>query len=266
MFSVFNQTFSYWRRDRVSILAAALAYHMLFAIAPIILVILTIVGVFYSQDSVQDSVLTQLEAYFNPVVATSIASILENLYESRDAGFKGLISVVLVLLAASGLITFLSKALNQIWYVEVLPASIFNRVWIRIRNMVLLILLGLFWFTSILIGRLVPILENFTDINSLYEFYNEFFGIVVATVIYTLLVKVLVEKPTPTFPVFVGSFFTAVIMYLGGLVLNIYLSNFPPTTAFGTAGSIVLFLLWMYYSAFIYFFGMELTKTLSLEE
>ncbi len=263
---LFTQAFGYWKKDRASILAPALAYHLVFALAPILLVLLSIFSYFYSTTNLRNLISESLKNNFDDSVAEFLFNILDNLGDTEAQGLANFFGLLFVIFTATSLINFLNKALNQIWYIEARDINIFEWIWQQLRNLVLIFLFGSVWIFSLIISRILPVLEELYEINDWIWLINEFMGVLVGAFIFFLLIIVLVETDTPFIKTFIGAFFTSVIIYFGRLVIDFYINLADPTSIFGAAGTLVLIFIWLYYSSHLYFFGMEFTKAMTISK
>ena len=263
MLSKLKQTLQNYKKDRTDILAAALSYHLVFAIVPILLIILQLLSYFYSSSNLDKILASQLEANFNQEIAEFILTLVNNFIEQENPNLTNLISLILVLFSAAGLVGFLKKALNQIWHVEVKKKSWKVLVWYQIRNIILIVGLGSLLVISTIVSRTIPVLNQFYNVENWLWVINEILGILTATLIVFFLIQVLVEKETFIWQTLKGSLLTSFLMYFGRLIIDYYFSFFDPSSAFGATGSLVLFLIWIYYSAHIFFFGIQFVRVLN---
>ena len=203
---------------------------------------------------------------FNPEIKDFILSILDNFITQENPGLTNIIGSILILFSAAGLVGFLKKALNQVWQIKVKKYPLKIVIWHQVRNMLLILGLGGLLVVSSLISRIIPIINQFYDVSSWLWLLNEILGIFTATLIIFSLVKVLVEKKIEFIPTLKGSVITAILMYLGRILIDYYFNFFNPSSAFGAAGALVLFLIWIYYSAHLFFFGIQIIKVLNSEK
>lgn len=266
-FELIKETFTEWSQDRVPLLAAALAYYTAFALAPLIIIVVAIMGIVFNEREVQTQVIEQIEAMVGPGAAGALESLVENMADSDQGLLPSLLGFGALLIGALGIFNNLQTTLNIIWDVDhvkrdggvrrFVKDKLLSFGMILIIGLLLLISLVLSTVLSFMHGYLLDTLAGFT---LLLRLINELVAFVVTTLLFMAIYKVLPHAEVQWRDVWIGATVTALLFTLGRIGLSMYLSNSAPASAYGAAGSFVLILLWVYYSAQIILFGAEFTQ------
>lgn len=264
-----TQTFKEWSEDKASRLAAALSYYTVFSLPPLLLLAITIVGWFVgsrgeSEQEIQQQI-SQLTS--SPAVSDAISQIVNN--ASQDQGgtlIASIVSIVTLLLGASGVFIQLQDAMNTIWGVEPDPdQGIMGAVKKRVTGFSavfavgFLLLVGLFISTALsALGGIVTDLLPGSELVA--QIVNFIIQLLIIAGLFALLFKYIPDVEIQWSDVLIGAFVTSLLFNLGRLGLSLYLSNNSTASAYGAAGSLILLLLWVYYSAQIFFLGAEFTQ------
>jgi membrane protein len=269
-------TYQGWKEDKASRLSAALAYYTIFSLAPMLLIIIAVTGFFFGQtEVVQSQVMNQIEG----LVGAEGREFVSNLLTSASNPAKGIVAtivgIITLLFGALGVFNELHNALNTIWevkeeetkgFIESIKKVIFSRLlsFSMILGIGFLLLVSLVISAGLsavqeTIGNAIPVSEI------LLQILNLVISIGVITVLFALIFKFLPDAEIAWRDVWLGAFVTAVLFSLGKFLIGIYLGNSSVTSSFGAAGSLVLLLLWIYYSAQILLFGAEFTQVYANE-
>jgi len=259
-----------WKEDKASRLSAALAYYTIFSLAPMLLIIIAVTGLFWSQDVVRSQVLNQIEGLVGAEGRAFISDLLTSASNPAKDVLATIVGIITLLFGALGVFNELHNALNTIWevkeeettgFVESLKKVIFGRLlsFTMILGIGFLLLVSLVISAALsavqeTIGNAIPISEI------LLQILNLIISIGVITVLFALIFKFLPDAEIAWRDVWLGAFVTALLFSLGKFLIGIYLGNSSVGTSFGAAGSLVVLLLWIYYSAQILLFGAEFTQ------
>lgn len=274
----FVDTYKKWMDDRAIRMAAALAYYGLFSLAPILAFMTGFVGAlmdrFLGEIVGEVNVQGALPGLFSPEIAELIQQMVEDTNATSSFNeslpIVSVIGIGIVLWGATSIFKYLHEALNTIWGLKPIVEGGF---WVTVRryavSFAIVFVLGLAFVLYILlitafsillpiIGHLVPeALEDFNDFR-VFQIAQFFILFVVMTLLFSAFYKILPDVDIKWRDVFVGAAFTAIMFGLGMFILSIYFT-FYSSTLLGIAGSLVVLLLWFYYSAQIFLFGAEFT-------
>jgi membrane protein len=260
-------TFEEWNADNAARLAAALAYYTIFSVAPLIVIVVAIVGLFYGREAAQGQLTQELERYVtNPDAVDLIQTVIENARVPETSALATLIGFGLLLWGAAGVFGELRNALNNIW--DVPPRKTFG-----IRHFLLDRLLPLLMVVisgALLLASLVAsaALAAATDLLDVYlpgtaassNAINFWFLFFITFLVFALLYKYVPDVPIYWEDVWPGALATALLFSLGRLLIGWYLARSGVTSAYGAAGSLALILLYTYYSAQVFYLGAEFTQ------
>jgi len=272
-FKVIKQTFINFIDDNVFKLSASLAYFTVFSIGPILLIMISLAGVFMDKKNVQDKLYTQLNGLMGPDSSKQIMEIIQNIQASDQGTIGTIIGVVLLIIGATGVFTEMQDSINYIWSVKAKPKKgwlklIFN----RLLSFSLVIGMGFVLLVSLIISALLDIISDkllyYLKDYTVYLFYavNITIVLLVVSVLFAVIFKVLPDAHINWKDAFIGAGFTSVLFLLGKFGISFYLGSSDVGKTYGAAASIVILLLWVYYSALILYFGAEFTKTYAMEK
>ncbi len=263
---VLKDTFKDFGEDKVPRLAAALAYYTIFSIGPLLLIAIAIAGQVFDEKEVRNQILSTIGNLVGEGGKETIGSALENADKGGADIIAGTIGIATLLLGASGVFGQLKDALNTIW--EVKPKEgqgVLGIVRERFLSFTMVLGTGFLLLVSLVVSAGIAALGTFLksvlpggDIVS--QIVNLIITIGIITLMFAVLFKFLPDVQVAWKDVMVGSFITSVLFTVGQFALGIYLGSGSVGTAFGGAGSIVIVLVWIYYSALIFFIGAELTQ------
>jgi membrane protein len=264
--NVFKSALTDFMEDKALRLAAALAYYSIFSLAPLLIIMIAIAGfAFHNEAAAKQQVQRQL----TELVGEKSAQTIESMTAARNIGSTPLamtLGILALLFGAGGVFGQLQDALNTIWEVKAKSGGGVLRL-LRDRFLSLTMVLGLGFLLLISmaittgvqaltegVGQLFPIPDGVTVVISLVA---SFF---VVALLFALIFKVLPDVKVPWKTAFIGGVGTAVLFTIGKWALGLYLGRESTASAYGAAGSLVIVLLWIYYSSVILFFGAEFTQ------
>ncbi len=265
--SVFRQTIAEWQRDKVSRLAAALAYYTTFSLAPILVIVIAVASFLFEQSTVQTRVIEQLQGLLGQNGADLVQEMLVSAQANEGDGFWAtVISVGLLILGASGLFIQLQDALNTVWNLEIKPdAGLWRLIRDRLLSFGMILVIGFLLLVSLLLSAALAAISGlFGDTlfgwDLGWRILNAAVSFGIITLLFGLIYKILPDATVSWRDVRVGAAMTALLFTLGKSLIGIYLGNSSVASAYGAAGSFVVLLLWIYYSAQILLFGAEFTQ------
>ncbi len=256
-----------WVDDNASRLSAALAYYSIFSIAPLLVIAISIAGQVMGEDAVSGQLYDELRRYMGPAAADTVQSMIKSAYRPGDSAWAALLGFGTLLLGASGVFGQLKDALNTIWDVKTKSGkgiSGFVRGKLLSFGMVLgigfLLLVSLLASTAIaaVTHRLETLLLPLPNIpwGSLAFVVSW----VMVTTLFALIFKILPDTRVPWRSAWTGAAISGLLFEIGKTGLGWYLARESTASPYGAAGSIVLLLMWVYYTSCILFFGAEVTR------
>lgn len=266
IFTLLKETFQEWQRDKASLLAAALAYYTVFSITPLLVIAIAIAGAVFGQDTAKGEILAQVNSLVGEKGAQAIEMTLDNVNQPQLKSTASIISVVILLIGASGVFAQLQDALNTVWNVKAKPEG---GIWIFIRKRLLsfgmVLVIGFLLLVSLIVSAVlagiskleISVLPGFTPLWQLLNF-GVSFGFI--SLLFALIYKYLPDAKIRWKDVWVGAIITALLFSLGKYAIGLYLGRGSFGSAYGAAGSLIVFLAWVFYSAQILLFGAEFTQ------
>lgn len=257
-------TFKEWSEDKAGRLAAALAYYTVFSLPPLLLIVLAILGRFF--ENAEARVTAQITGFIGSTGGEAIAAILENADDPADSVIASLIGFAVLLFGASGVFGQLQEAMNTIWDVPPQPnGGILEVVKDRFFSFTMVFGVGFLLLVSLVVSAALSSLNEFVNnilpgLLLLAQIINIVVSIGVITVLFALIFKVVPDVEVDWRDVWIGALVTAVLFTAGKWGISFYLSKSAPASSYGAAGSLIVILLWIYYSAQILFLGAEFTQ------
>lgn len=259
-------TVEQWLEEGPFQLAAALAYYTLFSLAPLLIILTGIVGMFAGESKAESYIFSAVAGLVGGQSARAVQEMMEN--ANRDGGglFATLVGIALVLFGAGGVVGQLQSSLNTIWGVKTkTQRGLWPIIRARFLSYAMLLGIGFLLLVSLVVttvlsavsayfGSLLPGIAFFWPILDLVIS----FGFV--TALFALIYKVLPDVRIAWKDVWVGAALTAFFFSVGKVLIGYYLGKRAVAASYGAAGSLVTVLLWVYYSALIFFFGAEVTR------
>ncbi|WP_319423249.1 YihY/virulence factor BrkB family protein [Pleurocapsa sp. FMAR1] len=269
VFQLFKEAFVEWQEDKVTLLAAALAYYTVFSITPLLVIAIAIAGAVFGQDAARGEIIEQINSLVGKQGAQIIETGLANADQPKISSIASIISVIVLLVGASGVFAQLQEALNTVWDVKAKPRKGKGSIWEFIRKRLLsfgmVLAIGFLLLVSLItsamlsgIGKLpIDLLPGFTFFWQLLNF-GVSFGFI--SLLFALIYKYLPDVKIRWKDVWVGATITAFLFTIGKYLIGLYLGQGSLGSAYGAAGSLIVFLAWVFYSAQILLFGAEFTQ------
>jgi membrane protein len=255
-----------WSDDKAPRLGAALSYYTIFAMPPLFMIAIFMASLVFNPDSVRTQMFTEVGGLIGKRSAEAIQSAMAAQYEANKGLVASAIAIVTLLVTTTGLFIELQDALNTIWGVEAKPGQGFwGFVRIRLLSFAMVVGIGFLLLVSLLVSTALAAFSKY--INGLMPGFgilsvvtSDLVSFAVITVLFAMIYKVLPDVKIAWRDVWIGAAVTSLLFTAGKFLLGWYLGRSTTISAYGAAGSVVLILLWVYYSAQILFFGAEVTK------
>jgi membrane protein len=265
-FEIVKHTFADWSDDRAPRLGAALAYYTIFSIAPLLLIVVAVAGLAFGREAAQNQIMEQLSGLIGQNGAEMLQTMLKAADKPHAGAMATVIGVVTLLFGATGVFIQLQDALNTIWEVKPKPGQgIMGFIRHRILSLAMVFGIGFLLLVSLVVsaglaaagkwlGGTLPGGEE------LWQVLNFLISFAVIALMFTLMFKYLPDVKVSWKDVWLGGAVTALLFTLGKYALGMYLGRSSVSSAYGAAGSLIVVLLWVYYSAQILFLGAEFTQ------
>ncbi len=243
-------------------LSAALSYYTVFSIAPLLIVIISLAGLFFGKLAVEGRVYRQISGLVGSETALQIQTIIQNTQESSHGKLGGVIGTIILIIGASGVFSEIQSSINYLWSIPAPKKRAFLvAVFRKLISFSLLIAVAFLLLVSLLANALVDILSDrlrslFSDsLLNLFYFVNIALILMVISSMFMLIFKILPNAAISWKNAFVGAFVTSILFLIGKFIIGFYLGHSKIGATYGTTASIVILMLWIYYSSIILYFG-----------
>jgi membrane protein len=256
---------SCWMTHQASRTGAALAFYTVFSLAPVLTLSIAIAGFFFGESAARGEIVDQIGGLVGPQGAELVQSVLRNASRPGAGFVPTVVSIITLILGANTALAELKAGLDQIWDV---PADRRAGFWYMIRTRLLsvglILALGFLMLVSLVISAALTALERFSQgelfINTVLDWINILFAFALVAALFATIYKVLPSVKIAWRDVIIGSVVTAVLFTAGKFAIGVYIGNSGLASTYGAAGSVVLLLLWVYYSAQIVLYGAAFTR------
>lgn len=266
-----KQTFSEFSEDNCMSMAAALAYYTVFSLPPLLLLIITLAGFFFSPEQVQQTIQEQAGSLIGSEGAQQVQTMVANASASVEEGgtFALVLSIGGLLFGATGAFAQLQQALNRAWEIGPDPdeSGIMSFLLKRLLSLGMILVIAFFLLVSLVLNAAISALsDQITDFlpggigEPVLFAVNAGLSLLIISLLFATIYKVLPDAKITWRDVGIGAFATALLFVAGQFLIGLYLGQSNPGEAFGAAGSLALILVWIYYSAVILFLGAEFTQ------
>lgn len=266
-FKIAKSTFTGFMNDKGLKLSASLAYYTVFALAPLLMLLISLAGIFLGKDAIQGKIFGELHGLIGSQAALQVQDMIKAIELSGKSTMAFVIGLVTLLIGATSIFGEIQDSINIIWKVKAKP----KRGWVkmlkdRLLSSSLIVSLGFLLVVSLVVNgallalttRLTRILPEVTVL--VVDIINLIISFIVITVLFGTIFKVLPDVKIKWKDVKVGAFFTACLFMLGRYLIGLYISTTGTGSTFGAAGSLIVILVWVYYTAAILYMGAEFTQ------
>jgi membrane protein len=251
-------------------LSAALSYYTVFSIAPLLIVIISLAGIFFGQLAVEGRVYHQISGLVGSDAALQIQNIIKNTQESNHGKLGGLIGTIILIIGASGVFSEIQSSINYLWSIPAPKKKAFLiAVFRKLISFSLLIAVAFLLMVSLTANAVLEILsdrlKSFFGESSLNLFLvvNQALILLVISSMFMLVFKILPNSSISWKNAFAGALVTSMLFLLGKFIIGFYLGHSRIGATYGTTASIVILMLWIYYSSIILYFGACYTAALA---
>lgn len=253
-------------------LAASLSYYTIFAVAPLLIIVISLVGTIFGRDAVQGRVYEEIRLLVGSDAALQIQSIIANVQQSHHSAVGTIIGAVALFLGATGVFTEIQGSINFIWSVRAKPKKSWLKYIInRGLSFVLVLVLGLLLVVSLIASTLLGVLGDRLAAHfphyTVYLLNTINLAVLLGSItgLFMVIYKVLPDAVISWRDALVGAVVTSVLFLAGRYLIGVYLGRANLGVTYGTAASIIIILSWVYYTSIILYFGAEFTKAFALE-
>jgi len=264
---ILKDTFNSFLEDRALKLSASLSYYTVFSLAPLLLLMISLAGVFFGREAIQGQIFVEINGLIGNEAASQIQEIIRNMELSGKTSIALIIGGITLIIGATSVFGEIQDSINIIWRVKAKP----KRGWIkilkdRLLSSSLIVGLGFLLIVSLIVNGLLVALSEwlrhyFPDITIIiFQIGNILISFLVIMTLFGVIFKVLPDAKIAWKDVKAGAFFTACLFLLGRFLIGFYIDATSTGSAYGAAGSLIVILVWVYYTAAILYFGAEFTR------
>src|SRR5215203_281121 len=271
VFSLLKNTTIAFSNDNAFKLSASLSYYTIFALGPVLIIIISLSAIVYGKEVVEGRLHDQLSHLLGSDAALQIQNILSNAQQTHATTLGAVIGFIVLFIGATGVFTEIQGSINFIWSVRAKPKKSWLKYLLnRLISFSLVVGLGFVLLVSLIVNALLTLLSETLTRKfphfpvGLFNLANSVVILTVITCLFAVIYKVLPDAIIAWKDAWIGSIFTAALYLLGKFLIGFYLGKSNLGISYGTAASVVIILAWVYYSSLILYFGAEFTKVYAL--
>lgn len=258
--------------DNAFKLSASLSYYTIFAMGPLLLIVISFAGIFFGKEAVQGKIYGEIKGVIGSEAAIQVQTIIQNISKTDQGTLGAIVGIIFLVIGATGVFTEIQDSINYIWSVKAKP----KKGWLkflknRLVSFSLVVSMGFILLVSLIINAFLEILSDtllrFFKDYTIYLFYaiNLLIIFVIIAGLFAVIFKILPDAKIKWKAAIIGAGFTASLFLLGKFLIGYYLGKSNMDITYGAAASIILILSWVYYSSLILYFGAEFTKMYAIE-
>lgn len=267
LLSLARQAFAAFKHDYAASMGAAIAYYTVFSLAPLLVIVIAVAGAVFGREAVTGMIVAQVGGLIGNEGAAFVQSLIRNASDPERGLVAGTVSVAVLVIGATTVFAELQRALDRIWRVpaSAKPSGIWALLRARLLSFGLILGLAFLLMVSLVVSTAVAALGEWTQgmlpgWATLLHVINTLVSLVIATLLFSMIFKLMPSTDIAWRDVWIGSVVTAVLFEVGKLLIGLYLGKSAMTESFAAAGSLVVLLAWVYYAAQIFLLGAEFTK------
>ena len=266
-----KETVTRWTEDKASALAAALAYYSLFSLAPLVLIAVAVAGLVFGQQAAEGQLYSQLAGLMGDATAKALQGMVANMHQQEGGGIVAtIVGIATLLFGASGVFAQLQDSMNTIWKARSPTTNgIVDFLRVRMLSFSMVLGIGFLLLVSLILSAVLAAVGEYLGLflpggAAVGHALNATVSLVVVTALFAMIYKLLPDTPVAWSDVWVGSLLTSFLFTVGKFAIGFYLGKASVASSYGAAGSVVILLLWVYYSSLILYLGAEFTHVYSM--
>src|SRR5579884_37583 len=262
-------TWDNWNAHHDQMLGAALAYYTILSLAPLLVLTIAVIGLFFNRAAAQGQITAQLQGLIGPAGAKTIETVITSASKPATGTIASIIGFLVLLYGASSVFNALRDSLNMIWDAKPAVTGWKETMREEFLSFGLVLGIGFLLLVSLVLSAGIAAIGTFIGgILPIPEFVlhlgNTLLTFAVVTVLFAAIYRILPATEIPWSDVWIGAAVTSLLYSIGKLLIGLYLGKASVGSAYGAAGSLVVMLVWIYYSAQVFFFGAEFTHVFAL--
>lgn len=271
-FSLLKKAYFSWNRNEPYARSATIAYYAIFSLPSLLIIVVTIASYFFSQDKVQGRITNEIGEFIGYDSAKAIETIVNNAALSEDSTWAIVVGVGILLFGATGVFFQLKMAMNNIWNVAAKKSTFLQMILDRVISFGMVLVIGLLLLISMVISAVLAILSDHVErfapgiTGFMLDTANFLISFLIVTTLFAAIFKLLPDIKIRWRITYLGAALTTILFLIGEKILGFYFGNSEPASVYGGASSVVLILLWVYYTCLILFYGAEFTVQYALHK
>lgn len=266
MIEILKQTYAEWSRDNCMRLGAALAYYTIFSLAPMLVIVIAVAGFAFGEQAAQGQIVEQLRGMLGDEGAAGVQGMIRNASQAETGIVATVVGIATLLIGATSVFTELHAALNDVWNVPKPEGwTWWDLVRARVSGFTIILGIGFLLLVSLVVSAMLAGLHQrignlFPGAPIVFQTVNFLISFGVVTLLFAMMFKILPDIDIRWSDVWVGAAFTSLLFGIGKVAIGFYLGFAGAGSVYGAAGSLVVVLLWVFYSSQLLFFGAEFTQ------
>lgn len=269
-FKLLKKTYISWDKNEPYARSATIAYYALFSLPSLLIIVVSIAGYFFGRKAVSGRLTSEIGSFIGQDSAQAIESMIENAALSNDSTLAIIFGFAMLIFGATGVFFQLKMAMNNIWNVAAKKSNLLNLILDRVISLGMVLVIGFLLLIALVISAVLKIFKerveefapNITEL--MVGIANFCFSFLFITTLFAAVFKLLPDIRIKLRTTYLGAGLTTILFLIGEYLLSIYFGQSEPTSVYGGASSVVLILLWVYYTCLILFFGAEFTVQYAL--
>jgi membrane protein len=264
---LFKETFNEFIDDNALKYSAALSYYTIFSLPPLIIIIISLCGIFFGAEAVRGEIYGQINGLVGNETALQIQEIIKNVELSNSNTFATTLGLIILLIGASGVFAEIQDSLNAIWGIKAKPKrGLIKFIKNRLMSFSMIASVGFILLVGLVVTSVIDVLSArlayYFPRDTIYLVYAVNLLVVFGsiTLLFLVIFRTLPDGRIAMRDGLLGAFFTAILFMLGKFAIGTYVGSSSIASSYGAAGSVIVILIWVYYSAIILYFGAEFTK------
>ena len=255
-----------WKQDNCLSMGAALAFYSMLSMGPLLVLVILLAGLIIGRDEAQTLLMTQLSGLLGDAGAEGVRSVLDAARNEKEGIIQTVISAVVLLVGATTVLGELHDDLNRIWKSDApRAAGVWGQVRKRLLSFGLILVFGLLMLVSLVLSAAISFVGAwFGGTDAVARILELVGSLLVTSLLFAMTFKLLPSRRIPWGDVLLGAVVTAVLFAIGKYLIGLYIGRSAVASNFGAGGTLVVVILWVYYSSQIFFFGAELTRAYSV--
>ncbi len=252
---------------RITRMSAALAYYTIFSIAPLIILVISVSTIFYGRSAIEGSIYGEIRSFVGDAAALQIQDLIKNATIAKGNAFASVASIIALIIGATGIFGEIQDSINFIWGLKAKPKRGILKILLnRLLSFSIIVSVSFILLVSLMVNTVLDILSNrlikiFPHVTVYLAYAGNFLlTFIVTTFLFGAIFKILPDAKIKWRDVLTGAITTSLLFMLGKFGITFYLGTKNIGNTYGAAGSIIIVLLWVYYSAIILYFGAAFTK------